>query len=89
MSVRGKRRDANEPELCKLLRDLGAEFWLFHQPFDAFVAFRGRGMWGDFKSAKGEWTPQQLRDKARMERHGLTVHWWVTKDDVLRSLGLL
>ena len=80
------KRDANEPELVKFARPLGAKFEKIG-PLDFWVGFRGRWVPLEIKTDEGTYTPKQVNFMARAKANGLPVWTWRTEADVLRDLG--
>jgi hypothetical protein len=93
---RAARRDANEPELLKLLPSLGA-YWVKRGPFDGSV-YCPR-LWGkyacvdveikrpDKEGWASEYTPAQRQHLRRLGERGLSIFHWRTEADVMRDLG--
>jgi hypothetical protein len=82
----GAKRDANEPELVKLARRLGAELRKL-PPLDWWVGHRGRWVPVEIKTDEGEYTEQQVEFIGMCVERGLPVWTWRTESDVMRNLG--
>lgn len=91
--LRYNPRDANEPELVALARQLGAE-WFEDGPLDGWVWCARMGGWvpvevklPEREGLASEYTPKQVRFLSRCQAIG--ARWWVwrTQADVLRDLG--
>lgn len=82
------KRDANEPELIKLARALGAylEPW---GPLDWWCCWRSRWVPVEIKNPNGRnrYTDEQVLFLARCKEREAPVWTWRTEDDVLRDLG--
>lgn len=61
MIPRKAKRDANEAEIVKALRQAGASVYLIDQPCDALVGFRNRTYLAEFKDRKGKLTAPQAK----------------------------
>ena len=57
--ARAKKRDANEPEIVKALRDIGCEVELLDDPLDLLVGYRGENFLIEVKGKDGKWTSAQ------------------------------
>lgn len=75
-----KRRDANEPELIKAARRVGAEAWQVSGAGlpDVILKFRGQFFCGEIKTIRGTLTKQQGAFPV-----------WRTAEDVLRAIGAI
>lgn len=80
------KRDANEPDLIDVARQLGAELEKIG-PLDFWCGFRGRWVPLEIKTDEGTYTPKQVNFIARCRARGLPVWTWRTEADVLRDLG--
>jgi hypothetical protein len=80
------KRDANEPELVKVARRLGAAFERIG-PLDFWVGVRGKWVPLEIKTEEGTYTPKQVNFIARCQARGLPVWTWRTDADVYRDLG--
>ncbi len=80
------RRDANESELVRAARQIGAQIE-YAGPLDFWVGWRGQWFPVEVKTAKGKYTPEQILFLARCKEHNTPVHTWRTLIDVLTSLG--
>lgn len=85
------RRDANEPELVFLARQLGAKL-LLGGPLDWWLLREGQ--WipveikdPDVEGRKNEFTPAQRRFFQFTNAYGGKWFTWRTEDDVYRDLG--
>lgn len=81
-----KRRDANEPELVKIARQLGAQLEQFG-PLDWWMGWRGKWVPVEIKTDKGKYTDEQILFFARCKEHGNPVHTWREADDVFASMN--
>ena len=81
------RRDANEPALIRLARQLGAVCINIQEPVDWLIGWRGRWYPCEIKTATGTYTDQQVLFIAAAKERELPVWTWRSEDDVLRSLG--
>jgi hypothetical protein len=81
-----KRRDANEPELVSVARQLGAQLEQFG-PLDWWLGWKGVWKPAEIKIDKGKYTEQQILFMARCKEHGNPHLTWRTVDDVLASLN--
>jgi hypothetical protein len=84
---RAARRDANEPQLVVLARQLGAYLYCTDDPGDWLCGFRGAWIVVEIKSEDGEPTPAQIRFSREARERRLPYWTWRTEDDVLRDLG--
>lgn len=80
------RRDQNEPELIKVLRQFGAT-WNTNGPLDGWVGWRERWTPVEIKTAKGRYTEAQILFLALCKERGLPVFTWRSELDVFESLG--
>lgn len=80
------RRDANENDLVKAARLLGA---LLEQegPLDWWCFWRGQWIPVEIKTPKGTYTDAQVLFLARCKERQAPVWTWRTTDDVYRCLG--
>jgi hypothetical protein len=83
------RRDANEPELVMLARQIGAVMWPLAEPVDWLVGWRGRWYPTELKNPEGRnrLTEQQILFSAAAKERELPVWIWRSEDDVFRDLG--
>jgi hypothetical protein len=83
------RRDANEPELVALARQIGAVMWPLAEPVDWLCGWRGRWFPTEIKNQDGRnrLTEQQILFSAAAKERELPVWIWRSADDVLQSLG--
>lgn len=86
-----KRRDANEPELVQVAREIGA---LMEQapPLDWWCFFRDRWVPVEIKNPEGHhkgdgFTREQILFRARCKERAAPMWKWETVDDVLESLN--
>jgi hypothetical protein len=81
-----KRRDANEPELVGVARQLGAQLEQVG-PLDWWLGWKGNWKPVEIKTDKGKYTEEQILFMARCKEHGNPHLTWRTVDDVLASLN--
>jgi hypothetical protein len=89
-----KRRDANEPELLKVLRQFGA-LWVQAPPLDGWCCFRERWTPVEIKLPDGpqggrkdrHYTEAQILFLACCREHNAPVWTWRSERDVFESLG--
>lgn len=84
-------RDANEPELVKLAKQLCAQWWE-GPPMDGWRLFRGVWVPVEIKTGErhgwaDEYTANQKRFLAFCAQHHAPVETWRYEEDVLKSLG--
>ena len=84
---RAARRDANEPALIQLAREIGAVCINIQEPVDWLIGWRGRWYPCEVKTLKGDYTDQQVLFMGAAKERELQVWAWRTADDVMRSLG--
>jgi hypothetical protein len=74
------KRDGNEAEIIRALRDVGAEVWPLSGPGrpDVLVLFRGRFYAGEIKTANGRLRPTQG-----------AFPIWRSVDDALQAIGAI
>lgn len=80
------RRDANEPALVRIAREIGAQMEQ-HGPLDWWCGFRGQWFPVEIKTAKGKYTEEQILFRARCKQHGTRMDTWRAEVDVFESLG--
>ncbi len=85
------RRDANEPELVKIARQLGAWMVEIHEPCDWLMWYRDRWDLVEIKapSCEGhahEFTAAQRAFRAEAMRRGARLLVWHTLDELLESV---
>lgn len=80
------RRDANEPALVRIAREIGAQMEQ-HGPLDWWCGWRGDWFPVEIKTAKGKYTDEQVLFIARCKQHNSPVHTWRSEVDVFASLG--
>jgi hypothetical protein len=85
-----KKRDANEPELVKLLERLGGA-WHPYGPLDGWAVFRGEWFPVEIKNPRGRnrLTPLQVDFIANAQARNAPVWVWRTEDDVYNCTGAL
>jgi len=83
------RRDANEPSLVKLARQIGAVMWPLNEPTDWLTGWRGCWYLTEIKNPDGgnRLTEQQILFSAAAKERELPVWIWRTEEDVLRDFG--
>lgn len=83
------RRDANEPELVTLARQIGALMWPLDEPVDWLCGWRGQWIPTEVKNPDGKnrATEQQVRFGIAAKERQLPLWVWRTEADVLASLG--
>lgn len=80
------RRDTNEPELVKILRQFGAT-WNDNGPLDGWCGWRERWVPVEIKNGKNKYTAVQILFLALCKERALPVWTWRTELDVFESLG--
>ncbi|MGH8259826.1 MAG: hypothetical protein ACREUG_09060 [Steroidobacteraceae bacterium] len=82
-------RDANEPELVTLARQIGAHMERINEPVDWLCGFRGKWVPVEIKNPDGKnrYQEQQVRFLATARERQLPAWTWRTAEDVLASLG--
>lgn len=81
-----QRRDANEPQLVTIARQLGAQLEKAG-PLDFWCGWRGKWFPVEIKTPTGKYTPEQVLFMARCTEHQNPHVTWRTAEDVLASLG--
>lgn len=86
---RAARRDANEPGLVALARQIGALCWPLDEPVDWLVWWRGSWHPTEIKNPDGKnrYTEQQVQFLIAAKERSAVVWTWRTEADVLSSLG--
>lgn len=80
------RRDTNEPDLLKILRQFGA-IWVQQGPLDGWCCFRERWTPVEIKFGKNKYTEAQVLFLALCKERNAPVWTWRTELDVFESLG--
>lgn len=80
------RRDANEPELVKVARKLGAVM-LKHGPLDWWCGYRHRWWPVEIKVEKGRMRPLQKQFLALCQQSELPVQVWRSVECVVAALN--
>lgn len=80
------RRDANEQDLLKILRQFGA-VWVQAPPLDGWCCFRERWTPVEIKNGKNKYTEAQVLFLALCKERNAPVWTWRTELDVFESLG--
>lgn len=88
---RAARRDANDPELVRFARELGAWLIPLNEPVDYLLAWRGMWYLVEIKdpAKKGwasEFTPEQRKFQQQCGEHRMRIHVWRTDQDVMATL---
>lgn len=91
MRTRHDKRDANEPALIGVARQLGAQFRI-GPPLDGWIIWRGVWLPVEIKlpereGTKHEYTPAQKRFFTFCRDYGGRWLTWRTDADVIRDLG--
>ena len=81
------RRDANEPELIALARDIGAVCVNIQRPVDWLIGWRGCWYPCEIKAEKGTYREAQVLFFVAAKERALPAWTWRTEADVLASLG--
>lgn len=84
----GAKRDANEPGLVKVARQLGAQMECF-PPLDWWAFNRGCWVPVEIKNPEGrnKYTDEQVLFLARCKERGSPVWTWRTTEDVVKSFN--
>lgn len=82
------RRDANESDLLKAARLLGA-MWEQQGPLDGWLLWRGVWTPVEIKTSKGTYTDAQVLFLARCKERNAPVWTLRTVEDVYRHLGAI
>jgi hypothetical protein len=82
------KRDANEPELLKIVKQFGA-VWIQAPPLDGWCCFRERWTPVEIKNEEGRnrYTDSQVLFLASCRERNAPVWTWRTERDVFESLG--
>lgn len=82
------RTDANDTELVKLARRLGARVFRIRTPVDLMVLWRGQWHPVELKLPKKPYTTAQKGFLAEAHENGGKVWTWREESDVFRDLGV-
>lgn len=80
------RRDTNEPDLLKIVRQFGAT-WVQSGPLDGWCAWRERWYPVEIKHGKNKYTEAQVIFLALCKERNVPVWTWRSELDVFESLG--
>lgn len=82
------KRDANEPELVRIARQLGAQMEQF-PPLDWWCFARGYWVPVEIKNPDGrnQYTDEQVLFLARCKERGSPAWTWRTPEDVVKSFN--
>jgi hypothetical protein len=89
---RAARRDANEPELIRFARELGAWLIPLDEPVDWLLAWQGQWQLVEIKQPHREGHVHEFSDAQRdfqreCGERRMRIHVWRTDQDVLATLG--
>jgi hypothetical protein len=84
-----KRRDANDSELVKIARQMGAQLWPLDTPCDYLLLWRQRWYPVEIKVKKGTYTDAQKTFRTNVFAAGGAILTWRSSEDVVNDLNRL